>query len=72
MVAGDKKYTFHLKRLYCYIVEEHKFDDVYLKYEKKKIWPLGKKQQPVYMDSKTELDICITGLKDGQRIQIKL
>lgn len=54
------------------MVEEHKFDDVYLKYDKKRIWPLEKKQQPVYMDSETELNVSITGLKDGQRIQIEL
>lgn len=68
----NRRCTFHLIKLYCYLVEEYKYDDIYLKYDQKKIWPVDKRQQPVYMDSEAELGIEIGGLKEGARIKIEI
>jgi hypothetical protein len=54
------------------MVEEHKYDDVYLKFDGEKIWPPEKKQQPVFMDSETELGVNIPGLKEGDKVKIEL
>jgi len=72
MEIHQKTYTLTLARLHCYLVEEHQFDDVYLKYDGKKIWPTGKKQQPIMMDTTTDLNIEIEGLVKNQKIVIEL
>jgi len=67
--------NFHsliLKRLHCYFVEEHEYDDVYLRYKGKKIWPKDKKQQPIMMDTTTELDVEIKDLGRNQEVVIEL
>ena len=66
------KCTLRLTRLHCYLVEEPGHDDVYLKYNGNKIWPPDKKQQPIEMDTVTELDVAIEGLLDEQVIHIEL
>ncbi len=72
MDIDQKTYTLTLARLHCYFVEEHQFDDVYLKFNGKKIWPTGKKQQPIMMDTTTDLNIEIEGLVKNQKIVIEL
>lgn len=64
--------TLHLRRLYCHVVEENGYDDVYLKADGAKIWPVGKKQQPVHEDTVTELDLEIMDLPPGQVYEIQL
>ena len=72
MSAGKKNVTLLLTRLQCYVVEEHEFDDVYLKYNGKKIWPKEKRQQPITMDSTTVLDVTIEGIHINQQVIIEL
>ena len=72
MEIPQKSYTLLLSHLHCYFVEEHEYDDVFLKYNGNKIWPKDKKQQPVMMDTTTELDVEIPGLHNGQDIEIEL
>lgn len=68
----EDTYILILKRLYCYFVEERGHDDVYLVHNGEKIWPVDKRQQPIAMDTVTELDVSINGLLDQQIVQIEL
>lgn len=65
-------YTLRLTRLHCYFVEESEYDDVYLKYNGRKIWPREKKQQPIMMDTTTDLDVEINNLARNQEVIIEL
>ena len=72
MLPVQQSYTLILSRLHCYFVEEHEYDDVYLKYDGKKIWPSDKKQQSIMMDTTTELNVEIPDLSRNQEIIIEL
>ena len=72
MEAAPNTYTLILPRLHCYFVEEHEYDDVYLKYNGKKIWPKDKKRQPIMMDTATELNIEINDISKNQEVVIEL
>lgn len=72
MESIQKLHTLILKRLHCYFVEEHEYDDVYLGYKGKKIWPKDKKQQPMMMDTTTELDVEIKDLVRNHEVVIEL
>lgn len=61
-----------LSELHCYFVEESVYDDVYLKYNGKKIWPKDKRQQPIMMDTTTELALKINEIRIGQEVVIEL
>lgn len=65
-------YTLALRFLHCYFVEEHISDDVYLKFNGKKIWPKYAKCKPLTIDSMTELDVEIVGLRKNEEIEIEL
>ncbi len=58
--------------LFCYMVEEHDYDDVYLKMKGDKIWPLNRKNQPMQMDSSAELNVEINEIEEGQVVNIEL
>ena len=68
----QKSYTLILSRLHCYFVEESEYDDVYLKFNGKKIWPENKKQQPIMIDTTTELDIEIKDISINEEVVIEL
>ena len=72
MESTHKTYILLLSRLHCYFVEEHEYDDVFLKFNGKKIWPKDKKQQPIMMDTTTELCVEIPGLDRNQEVIIEL
>ena len=72
MESTQKSLTLILKRLHCYFVEESGYDDVFLKFNGKKIWPEDKKQQPIMMDTSTDLNIEIKNIRKGQEISIEL
>jgi hypothetical protein len=72
MKTSKFAYTVRLSRLHCYFVEENQYDDVFLKYKGKKIWPKDKKQQPVMMDTTTDLDIEISGIARNETVKIDL
>jgi len=61
-----------LLQLHCYFVEESEYDDVFLNYNGKKIWPVDKKQQPIMMDTTTELNLTIDNLALYQEVEIEL
>lgn len=72
MDTSPKSYTLILARLHCYVIEESEYDDVFLKYNHKKIWPEKKRQQPIMMDTTTELDVEIKDLSINQEVEIEL
>lgn len=72
METADKKLTIVLLRLHCYFVEETGYDDVFLKFQGKKIWPQNKKQQPVMMDSTTELNLEIKNISRYSNMEVEL
>jgi len=65
-------HTLQLKKLFCYFVEEHGYDDVYLKFQGEKIWPTDKRQQPVSMDSVTDLNVEIKSVIADSVVTIEL
>lgn len=67
-----RTYTLVLSELHCYFVEESNFDDVYLKYQGKKIWPQHKRQQPIMMDTTTKLKVEINKITVGEEVVIEL
>ena len=72
MKSDKKPFTLLLSRLHCYFVEESDYDDVYLKFNRQKIWPKDKKQQPIMMDTTTELNVEIKDIKKNQEVVIEL
>ncbi len=72
MDINQPTYTLKLTRLHCYFVEETEYDDVYLKYNGKKIWPADKRQQPVMMDTTTDLNVEIREIAKNQEVAIEL
>ena len=72
MGALPKSVTLKLRRLHCYLVEENEYDDVFLKHNGQKIWPKDKKQQPIMMDTTTELDVDIHDLDLFNQVEIEL
>jgi hypothetical protein len=72
MATAEKKLTIQLVRLHCYFVEEAGYDDVFLKFQGKKIWPVDKKQQAIMMDTTTELNIELTNIERGQKVEVEL
>ena len=65
-------FTVRLISLHCYFVEENDYDDVFLKYKGKRIWPKNKKQQSIMMDTTTELDVELAGIKRNENIVVEL
>jgi len=61
-----------LNYLHCYFVEEENYDDVYLKYNGKKIWPVNKRMKHIMMDTTTELHVDIKNVEPNQKIIIEL
>ena len=72
MQALQKSVTLKLLRLHCYFVEESEYDDVYLKFDGRKIWPRDKKQQPIMMDTTTEINVQIDDMALFQQVEIEL
>lgn len=72
MDIPKNSFTLLLSELHCYFVEESKYDDVYLKYNGKKIWPKDKRQQPIMMDTTTQLAVEINEVTTGQEVVIEL
>ena len=68
----DQTFTVSLINLYCYFVEENEYDDVYLKFNGKKIWPKNKKMKHVLMDSAIDLSVELKQIKKGQSVTIEL
>jgi len=72
MQTTKNTYKLRLTQLHCYFVEESEYDDVFLKYDGKKIWPKNKRMQPIMMDTTTNLDVEINGIRRNQEIIIEL
>ena len=68
---SEEKLTIKLKSLTCFITDEDKFDDVFLKFDKKKVWPLDKKQHPVPVGN-TKLNFTISNLTPNEPAVIEL
>lgn len=72
MKDSQSLHTLILSQLHCYFVEESEYDDVFLKYKGKKIWPTDKKQQPIMMDTTTKLDVELKEISKNQEVVIEL
>lgn len=72
MESIKHNFTVRLTQLHCYFVEENDYDDVFLKFRGKKIWPKEKRQQPIMMDTTTDLDIEISGISRNEELIIEL
>ena len=68
---SEKKLTVKLKSLTCFITDEAKFDDVFLKYSGKKVWPLDKKHHPVPIGN-TKLNFEISEITPNQTMVVEL
>lgn len=62
--------TVRLKSLMCFVKDEDKFDNIYIKYKKEKIWPSGKKHAAVSVSS-AELNVDAFGItaKEGLTLE---
>jgi len=68
---SEEKLTLKLKSLTCFITDEDKFDDVFLKYNGKKIWPSDKKHHPVAVGN-TKLNLIVSEITPNQNVVIEL
>ena len=64
--------TLSLNNLFCYFMDEEGQDEVFLKYNKKRIWPVDKKFKPFGIDTSEELNVEIKDLKEGDKVIIEL
>ncbi|MGF1635550.1 MAG: hypothetical protein ACFCUU_00650 [Cyclobacteriaceae bacterium] len=71
-MSYNRKFNIVLLNLYCYAVEESGFDDVFLKFNKKKIWPVDKCQIPVRESTITPLDVEIVSIEPGENIEVEV
>ena len=69
---NEEKIVVRLNNLHCFENDEAKFDDIFLKFKKKKIWPLDKKHEDVRANTKHDLSIDLTGLTPGEPIAIEV
>ena len=72
MESIKRTFTIRLTHLHCYFVEESEYDDVFLKFKGKKIWPKNKRQQPIMMDTTTELDVELSEISRNEEVVIEL
>jgi hypothetical protein len=68
---ADDLLTVRLKTLMCYQIDEQKFDDIFIKYKGKKIWPVDKKHEDVAI-GKYELGVDIAGLTSNEQIVLEI
>lgn len=68
---SEENLTIRFKSLICFVTDEEKFDDVFLKYNGKKIWPADKKHHPVPKGS-TKLDFTISDITPNKELIIEL
>jgi hypothetical protein len=54
------------------MVEEDGFDDIYLKFNGKKFWPINGKKMGIAADTVTTLDIKLGEFSPGEPIKIEL
>lgn len=72
MNGANQKYEVVLLNLCCFMVEEKGYDDVYLKFEGKRIWPENAKKLPISEDTVTNLDVNLGEFVSGDMITIAL
>ncbi|HBH22606.1 MAG TPA: hypothetical protein DDY13_04205 [Cytophagales bacterium] len=72
MEQKEQQYEIILLNLYCYMVEEDGFDDIYLKFNGKKFWPINGKKMGIAADTVTTLDIKLGEFSPGEPIKIEL
>ena len=70
--SKNNSHSLLLTRLHCYFVEETEYDDVFLIHNGEKIWPKDKKQQPIMMDTSTEINVEIKDIARNQEVVIEL
>ena len=65
------KYNLHIISLMCYRQEESNGDEVFLKYNTKRIWPIDMKYSQV-TEGTLDLSLDIAGIDKGQIVNVEL
>ncbi|MEP2023550.1 MAG: hypothetical protein ABJH98_18955 [Reichenbachiella sp.] len=68
----SEKLTIRLKTLHCFQNDEEKFDDIFLKFRGKKVWPIDKKHEDVRINTKHALEVELTGLIPNEEAAIEV
>ena len=69
---SDSTYTVKLLHLHCYANEEIKEDEIYIKYNGKKIWPTDKKYVQLKPGEKMEINVDIPDVPHGQTVELEV
>ncbi|MEO9803507.1 MAG: hypothetical protein ABJF04_09685 [Reichenbachiella sp.] len=68
----SEKLTVNLKTLHCFQNDEEKFDDIFLKFNGKRIWPKDKKHEDVGVNTKHDLSVEIPDLTPNEQVAIEV
>ena len=68
---ADEKLTVRLNTLHCYQNDEAKFDDIYIRYLGKRIWPTDKKHEDVGVGL-TQLMIDIADVNPNEEMILEI
>jgi hypothetical protein len=68
----NQTYTLRLRHIFCYVNEEVAEDEIFLKYNGKKIWPISKRYEEIKTGEKMEIDISIPNIAHGTEVKIEL
>lgn len=68
----SEKLTVRLKTLHCFQNDEEKFDDIFLKFKGKRIWPTDKKHEDVRVNTKHDLNVELADLTPNERVGIEV
>lgn len=66
-----EKLTVRLKSLMCFVNDEDKFDDIYIKYKGKRIWPTNKKHEDVSV-GKVDVNVDITDVTPNEEMLLEI
>ena len=64
--------SIKLERLFCYVTQERKQDEILLKYNGKRLWPENKYSVSIAQDKSVDLNVSIDHIADGQEILLEL
>ena len=71
-MISTNKLTVKLRTLHCFENDEEKFDDIFLKHNGKRIWPMDKKHVGVRAGSKHDLDVILKDLTANEQVIIEI
>ena len=68
---SEELLTIRLKSLTCFVHEEEKFDDIFIKHDGKKIWPVDKKHEAVSIGN-YKMSVDISGIKPNSDVLLEV